>query len=57
VTGHAGKNTDLMSADTGVSHPQMLVAWNCVDVSSKKLSMQAIAEMRRELSAQKWTAS
>jgi len=24
VTGHACKNTDLMNADTGVSHPQML---------------------------------
>jgi|SRR6516165_10641652 len=24
VTGHAGKNTDLMSADTGIGHPQTL---------------------------------
>jgi len=47
VTGHAGKNTDLMSSDAGGSHPQMLqIAWNGGDVSSTMLSMLAIAEMR-----------
>jgi len=49
VTGHAGKNTDLMSADTGIGHPQTLDSRELR--RRTMLSIQAIAEMRMELSS------